>query len=179
MIKVSEVKTDLPTTYRTLLQQKVYECFTHLQIPFTRVDNDPAITMEDCIAIDDRLCVKTSKTLFLCNRQQTVFYLFVTRGDKPFRTKDFGAALGISRVSFAPESFLAPMLGTEIGATTVFSSLLDSSKDVNIVFDLDVLNEEYYGGTDGTNTEYLRIRTTDLTEKFLPFTGRNYKTISV
>ena len=164
MIKVSEVKTDLPTTYRTLLQQKVYECFTQLQIPFTRVDNDPAITMEDCIAIDNQLCVKTSKTLFLCNRQQTVFYLFVTRGDKP---------------SFAPESFLAPMLGTEIGATTVFSSLLDSSKDVNIVFDLDVLNEEYYGGTDGTNTGYLRIRTTDLTEKFLPFTGRNYKTISV
>jgi len=179
MISVSEVQTVEPSVFKSDLQRKVYAAFRELQIPFERVDNEPAITMEDCIAINERLHADTSKTLFLCNRQQTVFYLFVTAGSKPFRTKDFGAALGISRVSFAPESFLEPMLGTEIGATTVFSVLLDRSKDVNIVFDRDVLSAEYYAGTDGTTTGYLRIRTEDLITRYMPHFGREYKTISV
>ena len=178
MIHVSEVKTDVPAEFRSELQRKVYETLTGLSIPFERVDNEPAVTMEDCLAINERLHVNTSKTLFLCNRQQTQFYLFVTRGDKPFRTKDFGAALGISRVSFAPESFLGPMLGTEVGATTVFSTLLERSAAVHVVIDEDVLAEEYYGGTDGTTTGYLRFPAKDLTEKFLPFTGREYQIIT-
>lgn len=41
------------------------------------------------------------KTLFLSNRQQTAFYLFITTGSKPFRSKDFSNTLGVSRVSFA------------------------------------------------------------------------------
>ncbi len=179
MIHVSEVKTTAPEVFKTGLQQKVYRTFDSLGIPFERVDNEPAVTMEDCLAINERLHVNTSKTLFLCNRQQTVFYLFVTRGDKPFRTKDFGAALGISRVSFAPESFLDPMLGTEIGATTVFSTLLERSGNVNIIFDNDVLSEEYYGGTDGTTTGYLRIKTEDLIYKFMPFIKRDFRKITV
>lgn len=179
MIRVSEVKTDPPLSFKTELQEKVYRTLGSLQIHFERVDNEPAITMEDCQAIDAALRVKTSKTLLLCNRQQTKFYLFVTCGDKPFSTKAFGAALGISRVSFAPESFLDPLLGTEIGATTVFSALLDRSKELNIVFDEDVLREEYYAGTDGTTTGYLRILTSDLIEKFMPYTTRTWTRIRV
>lgn len=179
MICVSEIKTFPPEAFKNELQKRVYETFYKLSIPFERVDNEPAVTMEDCIAINNALNTETSKTLFLCNRQQTVFYLFVTKGDKPFRTKDFGAALGISRVSFAPENYLAPMLGTQIGATTVFSSLLECSKNVNLVFDRDILAAADYCGTDGTTTGYLRISTADLIGKLMPYTGREYRTICV
>jgi len=179
MIKVSEIKTTIPGSFQTELQQQVYTMLQSLQIPFERVDNEPAVTMEDCLAINDALQVKTSKTLFLCNRQQTNFYLFVTAGDKPFRTKDFGAALGISRVSFAPESFLMPKLGTVIGATTFFSSLLESANDVRVVFDRDVLQDDYYGGTDGTTSCYLRIKTRDLTESIFPYIHREITVIEV
>lgn len=49
--------------------------------------------MEDCTAVNERLDMKMVKTLFLCNRQQTEFYLFITCADKPFRSKDFSTAL--------------------------------------------------------------------------------------
>ena len=98
MFYVSEVKTKAPEKFQSELQQKIYETLAHLDIPFERVDNDPAITMEDCVLINERLDMKTVKTLFLCNRQQTNFYLFVTLDGKPFVTKDFSSALGISRV---------------------------------------------------------------------------------
>ena len=84
MFYVSEVKTEAPENFKSELQQKIYENLNHLSIPFERVDNDPAITMEDCVLINEKLDMKTVKTLFLCNRQQTDFYLFVTLDSKGF-----------------------------------------------------------------------------------------------
>lgn len=142
MFYVSEIQTKAPDKFQTPLQERVYWALNELQIPFERVDTDEAITMEDCVAINEKLDMHMVKTLFLCNRQQTEFYLFITVGDKPFRSKDFSAALGVSRVSFAPAEKMTEMLGTKIGAATVFSSLLDTGKQVRMIFDKEVLAEE-------------------------------------
>ncbi|MGE5632757.1 MAG: YbaK/EbsC family protein [Caulobacteraceae bacterium] len=126
--------------------------------------------MEDCIQINKVLNVKVVKTLFLCNRQQTAFYLFVTAGDKPFKTKDFSKALGVARVSFAPADLMEKMLGTKVGAATVFSALLDKDNAVQIVFDKDVIREEWYGCSDGTTTCYMKVKTAQILHDFLPYT---------
>ena len=65
--------SDIYNTYQTLEK---------LNIPFERVETDEAITMEDCILINKKLDMEMVKTLFLCNRQQTAFYLFITTGSK-------------------------------------------------------------------------------------------------
>ena len=179
MFYVSVVKTEAPKVFESELQQKIYETFAGLDIHFERVDNDPAITMEDCVLINERLDMKTVKTLFLCNRQQTNFYLFVTLDGKPFVTKDFSSALGISRVSFATEELLFSMLGTKIGATTVLSSIVDTENKVRIVFDKEVLKNEWYGCTDGTTTSYMKLKTSDVLEKYLPFTKHEITVIEV
>ena len=179
MFYVSEIKKNAPTEYRTPLQEKVYKVLDSLQIEFERVDTDEAITMEDCKWINERLDMNMVKTLFLCNRQQTEYYLFVTRGDKQFRSKDFSNALGISRMSFAPAEKMQDMLGIMIGAATIFSMLLDTAEDVRVVFDRDVINEAYYGCSDGTTTGYMKIKTELITEKFLPFTGHSFEIVEV
>ena len=179
MFYVSEVKTEAPKVFESELQQKIYETFADLDIHFERVDNDPAITMEDCVLINERLDMKTVKTLFLCNRQQTNFYLFVTLDGKPFVTKDFSSALGISRVSFATEELLFSMLGTKIGATTVLSSIIDTENKVRIVFDKEVLENEWYGCTDSTTTSYMKLKTSDVLEKYLPFIKHEITVIEV
>ena len=179
MFYVSEVKTEAPKVFESELQQKIYETLTHLDISFERVDNDPAITMEDCVLINERLDMKTVKTLFLCNRQQTNFYLFVTLDGKPFVTKDFSSALGISRVSFATEELLFSMLGTKVGATTVLSSIIDTENKVRIIFDIEVLKNEWYGCTDSTTTSYMKLKTVDVLEKYIPFTKHELTVIEV
>ncbi len=179
MITVSEIQNKAPMQFKTELQEKVYRTLVELQIPYERVDTDEVITMEDCIAVNERLDMKMVKTLFLCNRQQTEFYLFITCGDKPFHSKDFSGALGVSRVSFAPAELMETMLGTKIGAATVFSSLLDCENKVKVVFDKDVLSEEYYGCSDGTTTGYMKIRTEDIYRKFLKFTKHTPAVIEV
>ncbi len=179
MITVSEIQNKAPMQFKTELQEKVYRTLDELQIPYERVDTDEVIRMEDCIAVNDRLELKMVKTLFLCNRQQTEFYLFITCGDKPFHSKDFSSALGVSRVSFAPAELMESMLGTKIGAATVFSSLLDCENKVRIVFDKDVLSEEYYGCSDGTTTGYMKIRTEDIYSRFLKYTKHTPAVIEV
>lgn len=179
MLLVSEVYTTPPAEFKTELQEMTYKVLKELDIPFERVDTEEAITMEDCLNINRALNVKVVKTLFLCNRQQTAFYLFITEGDKPFVTKDFSKALGISRVSFAPAERLYEMLGTKVGATTVFSMLLDRENKVQVVIDKDVLKEEWYGCTDGTTTCYMRVKTERILNDFLPYTKHEPKFIEV
>ncbi|MDR1571514.1 MAG: hypothetical protein LBS32_03215 [Clostridiales Family XIII bacterium] len=103
-----------PSGFKTDLQEKTYHALDGLHIPFERVDTDEAITMDDCTQIDEKLNMKMVKTLFLCNRQQTAFYLFITAGDKPFRAKGFSNALEVARVSFAPADLMEKMLATKI-----------------------------------------------------------------
>ena len=51
------------------------------------------------------------------------------------------------------------MLGTKIGAATVFRMLLDTADTVKLVFDKEVTDGEYYGCSDGTTTGYMKIKT--------------------
>lgn len=170
MFYVSDIITTPPAEFKNALQKETWHALEHLGIPFERVDTDEAITMEDCVAIDQRLDMKMVKTLFLCNRKKTIFYLFITTGEKAFQTRDFSQALGISRVSFAPAELMEEMLGCKIGAATVFGTLLDLDRDVQIVIDQEVADEEYYGCSDGTTTCYMKVRTADILHKFLPYT---------
>lgn len=155
---------------KQICRKKTYEALKKLNIPFERVDTDEAITMEDCTKINEKLNMKMVKTLFLCNRQRTLFYLFITTADKPFPSKEFSNALNVSRVSFAPAELMDEMLGTTIGTATVFSALLDLDRDIQIVFDKDAEKEEWYGCSDGTTTSYMKIKTSQIIETFLPYT---------
>ena len=169
MFYVSDIYTTSPSKFKNELQEKVYKTLEKLSINFERVETDEAITMEDCIEIDKKLNMKMVKTLFLCNRQKTNFYLLVTCGNKRFDSKKFSSELGISRVSFADESLMNEMLGTKIGAATIFSSLIDADNKVKIIIDKDVLKEDYYGCSDGTTTGYMKIKMADIIDKILPY----------
>ena len=171
MFYVSEIFHTPPAEFQTPLQAQTYAALAALELPFARVETDEAVTMEDCVQINAKLQMKMVKTLFLCTRHQAAFYLFVTAGDKPFRSSAFSAALDVPRVSFAPAERMQEMLGTKIGAATVFSGLLETARDVQFVLDRAVLREEFYGCSDGTTTGYLKLRTADVTERLLPHMG--------
>ena len=173
MLFVSDIDTLAPSEYKTPLQKKTYQTLQDLHIPFQRVDTDEVIKMDDCVQINKALQMKMVKTLLLCNRKQDEFYLFVTTADKPFRSKEFSSALGIPRVSFAPAIILEGLLGTKLGATTIFSLLLDEDNAVKIILDQDVFIEEWYGCSDGTTTGYLKLKTEQIVHEFLRFTNHS------
>ena len=178
MFKVSDIITTPPAVFETPLQEKVYSTFTELGIPFQRVDTDPGLTMEDCQHIDAKIGVHIVKTIFLCNRQQTDFYLYVTTDDKPFVTREFCAAMGgIPRVSFASPEWLEKLSGVQVGATTILSAILPQSQPVRLIMDKAVSEADWFACTDGTPTCFVKLRTADLLTKYLPASGHTLQII--
>ena len=178
MFKVSEIMTTPPAEFASTLQRRVYEVFAARRIPFGRVDTDPGLTMEDCQHINAKIGVRIVKTVFLCNRQQTEFWLYVTSDDKPFVTREFCAALGgIPRVSFAPADKLRELTGVEVGATTILSAILPECASVHLVMDRALAETEWFACTDGTATCFVKLRTADLLGKYLPSTGKDLRLI--
>ena len=173
MFKVSDILNTPPPKFSSELQRQVYAAFATLEIPFERVDTDPGLTMEDCQHIDAKIGVRIVKTIFLCNRQQTEFYLYVTTDDKPFVTREFCGALGIPRVSFASAEKLWELTGVQVGATTLLSAILPQSAGVHLVMDHNVAEGEWFACTDGTATCFVKIRTEDLLRKYIPASGHS------
>ena len=57
----------------------VFAVLDSLGIPYIRFEHDATATMEDCAAVGKALHGTICKNLFLCNRQQTAFYLLTSR----------------------------------------------------------------------------------------------------
>lgn len=70
---------------------RTYDFLDKLNIEYERIDHEAAMTMEECADVDEALGAMICKNLFLCNRQETTFYLLMIPGDKKFKTKDLSA----------------------------------------------------------------------------------------
>lgn len=158
----SEIMTGTPAQYKSDTQRLIYESLLREDIPFTRIESDPGISMDDCLNIDRAFGIQTVKTILLTNRQKNKFWLYVTHARKAFITKEFGASLGIPRVSFADEELMIRVLGTPHGAATPFGLLRESAKDVTFVMDSDVAEREKIVITDGDPCGFIAVSNTDL-----------------
>ncbi|MBQ2954474.1 MAG: prolyl-tRNA synthetase associated domain-containing protein [Clostridia bacterium] len=110
-----------------------------LNIPHEYHEHAPAHTMEDCLALPYAASdVTFCKNLLLCNTPRTVFFLYVTVPDKPFRTSDVSKRLGSSRLSFAPPECLPEMLHLEPGSLSPLGLWFDPENRIRLAFDRDV-----------------------------------------
>ena len=149
-------------------EMRVYDLLDSLGVEYERIDHEPAMTMEICEQIDASLGALICKNLFLCNRQQTDFYLLMMPADKPFKTKDLSAQIGSSRLSFANAEFMEEFLDITPGSVSVMGLMNDKDRRVRLLIDADVLSEEYVGCHPCINTSSLRLRTADLCDKIIP-----------
>lgn len=153
---------------------RVYDLLDSLGVAYQRVDHEAAMTMEACEEIDRTLSegvengVAICKNLFLCNRQETDFYLLLIPGDKPFKTKYLSAQIGSSRLSFGKPEYMEQYLDITPGSVSVMGLMNDREKKVRLLIDQDVLEEEYFACHPCINTSSLRFKTADLVEKLIP-----------
>ena len=153
---------------------RVYDALDAMGIPYERIDHAPADTMEVCRAIDDALGTLICKNLFLCNRQKTKFFLLMMPGDKVFRTRELTPQIGAGRLSFGDPADLLRLLDTLPGAVSVMGLLNDPEGVVTLLVDEDVLAGETLGCHPCVSTSSLRLKTSDVFERFVPATGHRF-----
>lgn len=156
-----------------------YDFLDSLGIDYSRVDHEPAMTMEVCEEIDKVLMAPTCKNLFLCNRQQTEFYLLLMPASKPFKTKDLSAQIGSARLSFASAEHMEKLLDITPGSCSVIGLMNDIDNTVTLLIDDDIALEEYIGFHPCINTTSLRVKTSDLVEKIIPRLGNTVINVSL
>lgn len=149
----------------------VFAALDSLGIPYIRFEHDATATMEDCAAVGEALHGTICKNLFLCNRQQTEFYLLCMPGDKPFKTKYLSAQIGSARLSFAPEDKLWELLRCTPGSATILGLMNDTEHRVHLLIDRPVYEEEYLSCHPCICTSSLKLKTSDVLTKLLPHTG--------
>ena len=164
---------------RSDIEERSYEFLEKLSVPFTRVDHDIAMTMEDLAAAEKVLDCPIAKNLFLTNRQQTDFYLLIMPGNKPFKTKYLSAQLGCSRLSFASEEHLTSLLGVKSGSATLLGLMNDKNKKVQLVFDKELWSEAMFGCHPCINTSSIAFETSAIFEKILPALGIEFKAVEL
>ncbi len=156
---------------------KVYTFLDELGINYTYMEHPAAMTMEDCKAVDAALGANLCKNLFLCNRQQTHFYLLLLPGSKPFKTKDLSAQLGVARLSFGSAAHMEQLLGVTPGSVSVMGLLFDTDRQVQLLIDEDVLAEETFGCHPCVNTASVCFPTQVLLTQILPALGYTPKIV--
>lgn len=173
------------TEGRPAKEIRAYDLRDSLGVSYRRVDHEPAMTMEACDEIDRSLSegvekgVSICKNLFLCNRQETEFYLLLIPGDKPFKTKYLSAQIGSSRLSFAKPEYMEKYLDITPGSVSVMGLMNDREGRVRLLIDEDVLKEEYFACHPCINTSSLRFLTADLTGKVIPAMGHEPTMVSL
>ena len=126
------------------------------------------MTIDACQEIDVVLNAAICKNLFLCNRQETQFYLLMLPGEKKFKTKEVSAQIGSARLSFAKDIYMEEFLDITPGSVSVLGLMNDKENRVQLLMDEDLLKESYIGCHPCINTSSLRLRTEDLMNKILP-----------
>ena len=164
---------------RLLKEMEVYELLDKLYIEYLRLDHEPTATIEDCHDVDKQLGIHICKNLFLCNTQKTNFYLLMMPGEKKFLTKVLSSQIGSARLSFAGAEYMDKFLSIEPGAVSIMGLMNDKEQNVRLLIDEDVLKEEYIGCHPCVNTSSLKIKTADVLEKFLPYTGHDYTVVKL
>lgn len=158
---------------------RVYDMLDGLGIEYCRIDHTPAGKMEACAEIDEKLGVVICKNLFLCNRQKNKFYLLMMPADKPYRTRIFSKLAETSRLSFGPPEEMEEFLDVTPGSVSILGLMNDKENNVSLYIDQDVLNGEFIGCHPCINTSSLRMKTKDVTEKFLPAVHHSYKVVTM
>ena len=153
---------------RTEKELRTYDFLDSLGVSYQRIDHEAAMTIDACQEIDVVLNAAICKNLFLCNRQETQFYLLMLPGEKKFKTKEVSAQIGSARLSFAKDIYMEEFLDITPGSVSVLGLMNDKENRVQLLMDEDLLKESYIGCHPCINTSSLRLRTEDLMSKILP-----------
>lgn len=153
---------------RTDAEIRSYDLLDRLNIKYQCTEHPPADTMDVCVQRTAILNTRICKNLFLCNRQETRFYLLLMPAEKQFKTSVVSSQLGVSRLHFASEEHMLRYLGLQPGSVSVLGLMYDSENHVSLLVDKEIPEQEEFACHPCINTASLKFKTSELFDKVLP-----------
>ena len=157
--------------------QKVFEFLKKLNIEYKIVYHEAIFTAIDGDKFIEGLEGVKSKTLFLANKKNDKFYLFVLDDSKKLDIKKINLLLG-EKLHFGSEESLNSKLGLSYGSVSLFGLLNNTQRDVKVFVDREILNERIITFHPNINTATIFIAVKDML-KILDYLGYDCNFIDV
>lgn len=145
-----------------------YDLLDSLKIQYKRTDHPPADSLDVCARRAAVLGTRICKNLFLCNFQETAFYLLMMPADKQFKSSVIAGQLGVSRLHFAGEEHMVSLLGLHPGSVSIMGLMYDTRNRVQLLIDRDICGQEEFACHPCINTSSLKFNTSELFGKLIP-----------
>jgi Ala-tRNA(Pro) deacylase len=158
--------------------QVVYEALRRMGIPYEVVEHPPALTTEEADSyIEGKEGVRT-KTLFLCNRKRTSFFLVIMDDRKRLDIKKLSELINEKGISFCSPGKLKEKMGLPPGVVSIFGLLNNHERDIRVYLDKEMLSERIVTFHANDNTKTVFVSTEDM-YKFLKELGYEYFVIDL
>jgi Ala-tRNA(Pro) deacylase len=154
--------------------------FAHLErlgIETTTVEHAPVFTVEEARATYDAIPGVHCKNLFMKDAKGALF-LVVCPHDRQIAVNQLHKHIGCKRLSFGKPDLLMEVLGVEPGSVTPFALLNDSSREVSVILDADMMAAEVANYHPLVNSATTSIRTADL-RRFLDDLGHDVRVMDL
>lgn len=153
------------------IASEVFDIISAMGIGYKYAEHAPVETIADCAAIAEGIGAVIPKNIFLTTRNQSVFYLLLTRPEAKYRTADISKQLGVSRLSFGTSDRLSEYLQTTPGAVTPMGLIFDETRIVKLAVDSALKDVPMLGFHPCVNTMTLAMAGSDFFNVFLPALG--------
>jgi len=153
-------------------EEKVCALLDELGIAYEAIDHPAVFTSAEAERYKDLFEGSRCKNLFLRNEKGDTHYLVIVDHAKRLDLKVLARLLGEKRLSFASPERLMKYLGLTPGSVSVFGLINDAEKEVKVVIDSELREEEKINFHPNVNTRTLSILYSDML-KFLCWTGNS------
>lgn len=168
-----------PKHKREYKEELVYDVLDKLDIKYNRIDHSPADNIGLCHKIEEYANAQICKNIFLTNNKKDYFCLLLTVGDKKYEAGKVSRQLGTSRLSFAGEDLLMNHLSLTSGSVSITGLLSDVNNKVKLAVDSDLIKNELFCFHPNINTSTIIASTSDIFNKFIPYTNHEIKIVDI
>lgn len=158
--------------------QIVYTALKKMNISYDLVQHPPALTTEEADSyIEGKEGVRT-KTLFLCNRKKSAYYLVIMDDTKRLDMKKLGELIGEKGMQFGSTEKLMEKMLLPPGVVSLFGLLNNTEHDIKIFLDSEMLSERFMSFHANDNSKTIFISTDDM-YKFIHLLDYEYSIINL
>lgn len=155
-------------------EASVLKVLDELGIAYTRREHPPVFTVEQAEKHWTDIQGAHCKNLFLRNKKGNRHYLVILLSRKQADLRGLNEKLNEDRLSFASPDRLNQYLGLEPGSVSPFGLINDRRKEVIVIVDQDLKNEDRVNFHPNVNTSTVGICAADF-QRFLAWSGQTVR----
>ncbi len=154
--------------------EKVLQILTEIGIPYEKHEHPPVFTVEEAAEHYENIPGGQCKNLFLRDKRGRRHFLAIVESRRAVDLPILSDVMEEKKLGFASDERLMQYLGLTSGSVSPFGLINDTDKEVGVILDENLLDQELLHFHPNINTASLVIKSADLV-RFLEWSGQEVR----